>query len=236
VTELSVVTWLWRSSGARSPYGPEHVNALCAMVAKRYSGRFRFIVVTNERGPFREGIEVVPDAMDFAGVRSPEGLSMPSCYRRLRLFHPDARRWFGDRVASLDLDLVLTAAVDPLWDRPEDVVVYRDPLRSLQVNGSMLLLRTGSRPDVWNDFDPVSSPKLARAAGFRGSDQAWLSYCLGTAPRWDTADGVYSYRKHVQPDDGLPVGAKVVVFHGNPKPWNRGPQSLAWVRENWGRA
>lgn len=161
---------------------------------------------------------------------------MPSCYRRLRLFHPDARSWLGERVVALDLDVVLVDDVAPLWDRDEDVVLYRDPLRPGQANGSMVLHRTGTRPQVWERFNPRTSPAKARRAGFRGSDQAWLSFCLPDAPRWDESDGVFSYRRHIAETGGLPVGARAVTFHGRPKPWEKVAQQLPWVRSAWGIA
>ena len=229
---LSVVCYLWRRA-APGGYTPAHVDRLARMVARRYRRPHRFVVVTNDPGPFADGIEVVPDACDFAALRSPEGLSMPACYRRLRLFHPDAGAIFGPRIVALDLDVVLTGDVAPLWDRPEPVVLYRDPLFSAQANGSMLLLRTGTRPHVWATFDPERSPALAYAAGYRGSDQAWISYALPDAPRWDTRDGIYSFRRHVAAGAPAP-STRAVIFHGNPKPWDAGPQRLAWVREHWG--
>lgn len=230
---ISVVCFYWR--GSRAAYSHAHVNRLARSVARNYARPHRFLVVTNEPGPFADGVEVVPDACDFAALRSPEGLSMPSCYRRLRLFHRDAGAVFGERIVALDLDWVAVDDLAPLWDRPEDVVLYRDPLRPRQANGSMLLLTAGSRPYVWDEFDPAISPKTARGAGYRGSDQAWLSWCLPDAPRWDERDGVFSFRRHVG-TDALPSGARAVVFHGRPKPWDRGPQRLGWVLEHWGSA
>lgn len=232
---LTVATWLWTQPGRPRQYTAENVNRLAAMVRRHYARPHRFVVVTNETGAFAAGIDIVPDACDFESLRSPEGLSMPACYRRLRIWHPLAGQVFGPRVVALDLDVVLIADVAPLWDRPEPVVLYRDPLRPRQVNGSMVLLSTGAAPHVWSEFDSARSPKIARDAGYRGSDQAWLSWALPDAPRWDTADGVYSFRRHV-PDGALPSDARAVVFHGRPKPWDRGPQQIGWVREHYGSA
>lgn len=230
---LTVVCYFWRRPGG--VYTPAHVDALARNVAKHYARPHRFLVVTNEPGPFAPGVEVVPDRAAFADLRSPEGMGMPSCFRRLELWAPDAAERFGERIVLLDLDWLAVDDVAPLWDRPEPVVLYRDPLRPRQANGSMVLLSTGAAPHVWSEFDPARSPKIARDAGFRGSDQAWLSWSLPDAPRWDTSDGVYSFRRHV-PDGALPSDARAVVFHGRPKPWDRGPQQIGWVREHYGSA
>lgn len=233
---LTVATWLWAQPGRPRAYTPEHVNRLAAMVRRHYPRPHRFVVVTADRGRFAGGVEVVPDARDFDGVRSPEGGSWPSCYRRLRLFHPDAGDIFGPRVVSLDLDVVLTGDPSPLWHRPEPITLYGDPIFAAQANGSMIVLDTGSAPCVWTDFDPARSPALARARRLRGSDQAWISYCLPHAPRVGPEDGIYSFRRHVQRAGlALPDGARIVTMHGQPKPWDPAAQSLAWVRQHYGQ-
>lgn len=213
---LTVVTWLW---GMR--YTAGHVNALARQVRRHYASQHRFVCVTNR--PTAIHCETIHDREDFVDVASPHGGQFPACYRRLRLFHADAAQWFGPRFVSLDLDIALTADMAPLWDRPEDCVLLRDPLYPDQYNGSMVLLTAGARPHVWSDFRPDTSPARARAAGKRGSDQGWISYCLPGEATWTTADGVYSYRKDIMPRRGaLPAGARMVSFHGHIKPWTCG--------------
>lgn len=228
---LAVVCYFWRRPGG--PYAPAHVDALARNVARHYRRPHRFLVCTNDPGPFAPGVEVVPDREAFADLRSPEGIAMPSCYRRLELFGPDAGRRFGERIAALDLDVLAVADLVPIFDRADPVLLYRDPLRADQANGSLVVLTAGAAPHVWAAFDPSRSPALARAAGFRGSDQAWLSYCLPGAARVGAEQGVVSFRKHCVGGE-LPAGARLVVFHGRPKHWDRGPSALPWVRDNAG--
>lgn len=236
---LSVVTWKWKpKTGYRSTFGPETVNVLRAMVARHYRQPHRFICVTDDPKGIDPDVEVLPDFGDFAGLPSPHGGQNPSCYRRLRMFHPDAAQWFGDRFVSIDLDVVLTGDLSPLWDRPEAFVMWGDTNRTTFYNGSMLLMTAGARSKVWTEFNPKTSPSAARIAGQFGSDQGWISHCLGSGEAtWTTADGVYSYRKHLVPDGGsLPANARVVVFHGAVDPWSRTAQALPWVKQHWARS
>ena len=214
---LTVLCWKWGSK-----YAPEHVNALRRQVARFYARPHRFVCCTNDARGLDADITVVPDPEDFAALRSPHGAAFPACYRRLRIFAPDAAALFGERFVCLDIDMVLVADVAPLWDRAEPFVAYRDPLHPTQICGSMMLLTAGALPVVWDGFNPTRSPSLARAAGFRGSDQAWISFCARGAPTWGPEDGVYSYRKDVA-GKGLPAGALVIVYHGSPKPWEVNP-------------
>lgn len=214
---------------------PTIVNALARMVKKHYSRPAQVICVTDDPTGIDPDIKIVPDDKDFADIPSPHGGMSPTCYRRLRMFRPDAEKWFGPRFVSTDLDVVLTADVTHLWDRLEDITLYRDPLYPNQYNGSMIVMNAGSRPEVWTLFDPARSPRTAQALGYRGSDQAWISACLPGEIALGPSDGIYSYRKDIEPAGGkLPANARIVVFHVKSDPWSPEAQRLPWVREHWG--
>jgi hypothetical protein len=63
------------------------------------------------------------------------------------------------------------------------------------------MMNAGARARVWETFckDPDAAIATALAAGYHGSDQAWVSYCLDKDGEayWTEADGVYYYRKLV---------------------------------------
>lgn len=233
---LTVVTWRWRPKpGYRSTYAPETVRVLRNMVARHYPHPHRFVCVTDDATGL-DDIDTVPIWDDFANVPSPHGESNPSCYRRLRAFHPEIGRVFGDRFVSLDLDTVIVGDLTPVWQRPEDFVIWGDTGPRSRYNGSMFLMSAGCRPQVWTDFDPTHSPDQAKSAGFWGSDQGWLSYRLGPdETKWSYADGVCSYRNHILPNNGaLPAGARIVFLHGKNDPWDAHVRSRhAWLREHY---
>lgn len=233
---ISVVTWLWSRPGYRSTFTAEHVNRLAATVSLHYRRPHRFICVTDSPVGLAASVEFLPAWNDWADVPSPHGAANPACYRRLRAFHPDIGTHFGERFVCLDIDTVAVADLVPLWDRPEDFVIYDDPLYpGRQYCGAMLLMSAGARPQVWTDFDPKTSPRQALKAGKRGSDQAWISYRIPGEATWGPADGVYSYRRHIQRHGGrLPAGARLTVWHGAHDPWGAEGQRLDWVRANWG--
>jgi len=233
---LSVVTWFWKPPATyRSQFSVTHVNVLRSMVARHYTAPHRFVCVTDSPKGLDTGITVIPDWKDFATLQSPHGGHNPSCYRRLRAFAPDIDAVFGKRFVSLDLDTVITGDLTPLWDRPEDFVAWGETNPKSFYNGSMFLLRAGTRAKVWDSFDPKRSPLEAKSAGKFGSDQGWLSYCLGKGEAtWTTADGVYSYNVHLRnKSTTLPANARIVMFHGSRDPWGPEGQSLSWVREHW---
>ncbi len=234
---VSIVTWLWNGTGLGDrPYQPAHVNTLRKAVARHLSIPHRFICVADRAEGFDADVEVVitpPVAAKVGELRSPEGGRFPSCYRRLWNFSEEAKA-LGDRLFCIDIDLVPTRDWAPIFDRKEDFVgwrPYRDWGRKLRFGGGSYLITTGKRTKVWTDFKGPSSINAARAAGFRGSDQAWLSYKLGpTEPYFDRDAGIYSIRDMKGKEHKLPHDARLVHFNGPTKPWT---SPLAWVKEHW---
>ena len=233
------VCWKWTPHrGYRSTFTAQAVNALGRMLARHYPRPHKLICVTDDYAGIDASIEVLPHWNDFADIPSPHGQKNPSCYRRLRMFAPDAGASFGPHFVSIDLDTVITGDLTPLFDRPEDFVIWGDYTNPLTpYNGSLMMLRAGARPEVWTDFDPRLSPDQAKRAGFWGSDQGWISFKVRDAATWNKTHGVYSYRNDVKPKHGeLPTDARLVAFHGNVDPWMPEAQALPWVREAWGIA
>lgn len=231
---LRVVCWKWMPRNEyRSHFTHDHVNTLKRMVERNYRHPHEFVCITDNWKHLDSGVRVIPLWKDFQTLDSPHGPYNPSCYRRLRAFAPEASELIGERFVSLDLDVVITGDCAPLWNRDEDFVIWGDNSRTTPYNGSMWLLRAGSRTKAWSEFDPVKSPKLARDKGFHGSDQAWLSYILPGEPRWTEDDGVKSYRVHVKRNGGeLPKGSRIVFFNGHVDPWDCGAQrNSPWIKD-----
>jgi hypothetical protein len=234
---LTFVCWRWRSKGYRSTFGPETVTILRDMVARHYHGPHRFVCVTDEPEAL-QGVEAIPLWPDHGHIPSPIGHSYPSCYRRLKVFAPDAGEMFGPRLVSIDLDTVITGDITPLFNRPEDFVIWgeSDFPHTTPYCGSLWMLRTGTRNKVWTEFDPKTSPSKATRAGCRGSDQGWLSYILGKGEAtWTRKDGVYSFRKQISKNReyALPKDARLVAFHGKVDPWSYKAQQIDWVRTHY---
>lgn len=241
---LNVVTFKWQPyAGYRSTFPAESVDTLARMVARHYRGEHQVWCFTDDRkGIDRDLVRVEQLWDDLADIPNPTGPKRnPSCYRRLKIFAPEMRERIGERILVLDLDCVITGDVTALWDRDEPFIAWGDTRKDNHYNGSMVLLRAGALPQVWEDFDPTRSPEQAKRAGYFGSDQGWLSYKLGSQyPRWSKRDGVYSFRNHISGGNEftaerapLPTDARIVMFHGHVDPWDREAQRLPWVQQHY---
>ncbi|WP_226576542.1 hypothetical protein [Acuticoccus sediminis] len=215
---LTVLTWLWRQPRGRTIYTADHVNIWAAMVRRNLSMPHRIACVTSCAEGIDERVEIIDPPGDFEAVRIPTWPeTMPQCLRRLSMFRPDAADIFGDRFACMDLDCVVGGPLDPLFDREDDIVLYRGTSVSRPYNGSMLLLRAGSRPHVFTSFSPQEATRAGRR--FLGSDQAWVAHALGSGEAtWTSRDGV-CWRNHGN-SDIADADPRVVFFPGDTKPWH----------------
>lgn len=212
------------------------------MVRRHYAAPHRLICFTDQvektthcvwdNAPY----VLVPLWTEHADVPHPMGAHNPSCYRRLRLYSQWAREAIGPRIVQLDLDMVITGDVTPLWNRPETFVFWQDQLnRHGRINGAMQLITPGARDSVWSAFDPKRAAVEGKKPGQWGSDQGWIAYNFpdGTYGTWGTGDGCYSWRVHCKPQGGqLPPDARIVNFHGADDPWTL-TDSVPWIKEHY---
>jgi len=218
-------------------YLPEHVNALARQVHRHCKAPHRFVCITDETEGFEPGVEVLPlpdAARAVVDIPSPEGASFPSCYRRLWLFSADAAALLGPRVMLLDIDCLVVGDLAPLFSTDADLVCCR-PAKSWgredRVMGGTWLHKTGTLPWVWDEFvaDPEGCIARARAAGWRGSDQAYLSHRLtGIYALWPRHIGIYQAQDGTASWQRPPDNARIAHFNGNRRPWS---METKWVRE-----
>ena len=236
---IQVVCWKW----GRTPhfkkgivYTAGHVNRLRNMVARNLSLDHQFCCITDDPIGIDEAIQVIPLWPDLA--------DLGRCYVRLKAFAAEMATVIGPRFVSIDLDCVITGDIAPLIERREDFIIWGDVASNTPYNGSLWMMDAGARRQVWDDFDPATSPAEGRRRRHIGSDQAWIAARLGPGEaRWTRQDGVLSFRRHVlsrrrrwRPEERmeLPEGARIVFFHGRHDPSHREVRRLCpWVGEHW---
>lgn len=233
---LTFLTFKWNPPvGYRSSFSGHNVDVLRRMVRRHYKRPHRFVCVTDDPTGITEyDVEVFELWDDFQDVPNPSGRKNPSCYRRLRVFARNAGEWLGERFVHLDLDCVITREITGLLNRPEEFVCWGDTNPRNPYNGSMWLVKAGARPQVWEQFNPATSPTEARRAGYFGSDQAWFAHILGPCEaRFTRAHGVYSFRNEMRRKDLLPSDARIVFFHGKHDPWDEDMMRIAWIKDHY---
>jgi hypothetical protein len=190
---IRVLCWLWQQEKTLYRYGPADVDTWASMVSRHLTLPYRLACVTNTPKGIDSSVEILPlPEIAVSSSRWPSSKGLPQCFRRLDLWRADAAKTYGERIVSMDLDCVVTGSLDPLFDRPDEVVMCQGRVGKAAYNGSMLLLKAGVRPQVFNRISQ-SEMELATMQSL-GSDQAWIGYVLGpNEATWTENDGVYRY-------------------------------------------
>lgn len=227
------------ATGPRA-FKPEYINRLAQLVKKNLPVEHRFVCIADSTEGFSSDVHAIqtpPEALAMAAWRSPEGNRFPSCYRRLWAQSTDAAKVLSERCLLIDADLLPVRDLSPIVGRDEPFVgwrPFRDWGRKLRIGGGIYLFTPGAHPDIWDDFakNPRAAALAAREAGFRGSDQAWLSLKMAhRVPIYGRDSGIYSIRD-LDTTHTLPKDARLVQFNGPVKPWEyKGPAT--WVAQHW---
>lgn len=212
MASLTVGAWFWGDK-----YNSNYIGRLQRGVARHLTQPYRFKI--------------------FNPSQEDEYLTkLPGCFARLRMFDPKWQKENDiDRLVCLDLDSVITGPLDPLFDRPEPFVILQgaNAVNPCPYNGSLMMLRAGAHPEVWNDFSLEAAQQIPKHEF--PDDQGWLWHKVPGTARWKAGSesGVYAFQKPGWPrgTKSLPSDTRLVVFPG----W-RDPAKfvhLDWVRENW---
>ncbi|MDX0572173.1 hypothetical protein GOD68_18260 [Sinorhizobium medicae] len=166
--------------------------------------------------------------VDVPGVQClPLKYDWPGWWAKMEVFRPSIK----GPVLFFDLD---TSIVGDLSDiaRHDRLAILRDVYRPAGLQSSMMSLPERARERIWLEW--IDRPEHWMQVYRKGGDQAFLErFWTDRAARWqDELPGqVVSYKAHVRKavrkdrefgDGSIPDGARVVVFHGLPRPWQIG--------------
>jgi hypothetical protein len=225
-------------------YPASDVNTLFSMVQRQLSLPHRFVCFTDDAQGLATGIEARPlPPMDL-----PPGIPERG-WNKLATFAKTLDDLHGTAL-FLDLDVVLVDRLDCFFEYPGEFCIIRDWLRGDRRvgNSSVYRFEIGQHPEVLEYFQ--KNFETVRAT--HRNEQEYLSAMMdkaGALTFWPS-DWCCSFKRHCLPawplnwfqTSRLPAGAKIVVFHGNPKPSDavtgkrtklRLVLPVPWVAEHW---
>lgn len=209
------VACVLRSGGE---YTRAHVAALKQQIEKHLQIPHRFVCLSDVDVP-----------CDWIALK----YRWPKWWAKLELFRPDVA---GD-LLYVDLDTAIVRNIDHFASGAVTLKLLSDFYHPKNSASGLMFLPQGDRAAVWNAWMQDPAGHMARCAGFDtdgvGGDGKFLAPLLGPrAERWqDLFPGqIVSYKVHVRKkshpresgDGSLPPGARIVCFHGRPRPWDAG--------------
>ena len=225
-------------------FSPEYVNVLKHAVAHHLERPHRFICFTDDPSEIDPRVEIRP--LPYSALS--EARRRHGGWLKLSVFREGLFEEPGP-VLFLDLDVAIVGSLDPFFDlgslqtlqiirdwRPWPQSMYR---RTGTVgNSSVFRFDAYSQHQIFERF--ANDPEAAFAA-FR-NEQRFLTHHARGLGYWPE-DWCRSYKRHCmgsplarhfrRPD--VPPGARIVVFHGAPKPVDllAGPGRVEWVAKYW---
>jgi hypothetical protein len=151
----------------------------------------------------------------------------PGWWSKVGLFQGRIPGIRTDKIFFIDLDVVITGALDPMLRLAVNFAVCKDWPDEIRpgnrdINTSAFLLAVGSHVAVWDGFSE-------HCRSHYPTDQEYIGARIPPDRRhlfpydWTPS---YKLRKL---EKSVPSAARVVLFHGEPKPHQCG----GWVKEKW---
>lgn len=199
-------------------YSSEYVSILADMIRRNLPENFpgQFVCFTDN-----------PVGLDVSIVARELPCDLKGWWGKLWLFK-NGHFADGDRVLYFDLDTVIVGALDLVVKYDGPFAILRDFYRDDGLQSAVMAWPANTMDHVWAVWNKFGRPESM------GGDQAWLEEIFeADAFKPDVWQELYpkafvSFKK----DCGRlpPRGAKVVVFHGEPRPHNCGSD---WVADLW---
>lgn len=206
---------------------PVHVAAMARQVARHVKIPHRFVVLSD---------------VDVAAERIPLTHNWPGYWSKMELFRPDLE---GD-ILAIDLDSVIVDEISHFGGLNR-LALLQDFYHPARLASGVMFLPALARERIWTHWIAAPGPEnhILRcqkfdAGGIRG-DGKFLNDLIGS--KCASFQGLFpgqivSYKAHVKKATGkrhergdgtLPQGAKIVCFHGQPRPWARELSGLDWI-------
>lgn len=225
---VTIVCMKWGSE-----FTAAHVNALYAGVLRNMDEAFDFVCLTDDGRDLATGIDVRP----IPDLGLPERAWRRGCWPKVGVFAPHLFP-LEDVVLFLDLDVMVQHSLAPFIDLVRQrghLVIQREwnpdlwsllppllrPDRGAQ--SSVFGFNPASLEHVYTDF----TAETARIIEAFKNDQTYLTHAVKRRSYWPT-DFCVSFKRScthyfpinlLRPKIRQPRKAKIIVFHGKPRPW-----------------
>lgn len=236
-------------------FPPSYVNRLFSAVSAHLSGPFKFVCLTNETEGLHSDIVTFP----LPDLEIPPERYAHGAWPKLAVFKEDLYGLSG-RCLFIDLDTIISGNLDCFFEFESPFVAIgsgdewrRDKtVKNPELGSGIFAFDFGSLPHVLSNF---MEDKEAGYAHYP-NEQSFIEGQLETWHQWPQ-DWVISFKRHLcqpigrdlfVPPETPDPSAKIVAFHGDPRPidlvgrkrlWMKFPHSVKcpvdWLDDYWAR-
>jgi hypothetical protein len=194
-------------------YDVSYVTKLKAMVERHLKVPHRFVCYSN---------------IDVPCERLPLQANWPGWWSKMEVFNPEV----PGRIFFMDLDTVLTGDITAMSQRTDLVMIHGFHGTRTYASGFMMLPES-DRAEIFQRFT-ANPHRYMQEFKFSG-DQAFIGRNIKWAATWQEEFPrqlvSYKFECRDKNDDTLPPGARVVCFHGTPRPHQMPADH--WTMEHW---
>jgi uncharacterized Rossmann fold enzyme len=192
--------------------GIEYVKILADMIHRNmpHGVAYQFICFTNS--------EEIIDNVEFRPLHG----KLAGWWNKLYLFK-DGHFNPDDRIVFFDLDTIITGDLTNIISYGGEFAILRDFYRPHGLGSGIMAWKGNWGRDIWEEYERCGFPEIV------GGDQSWIERCVSSPDiLQDIFPGeIVSYKVNAQ--HFIPSGAKIVAFHGTPKPH----ECNGWVSKFW---
>lgn len=206
------------NSGNYCGLGTEYVLRLYDMVIRNLPEGFKgtFTCFTDNPKGLHAGIDARP-------LPTP---GLEGWWNKLALFQPGLFP-AGDRILFLDLDTLITGPLEKVVAYDGPFAILRDFYRSAGLGSCAMAWEAGSEiaTAIWDGYVAEGLPQSDP-----GGDQVIIERHLSHYELWQNVFPGDFVSFKVDARFGIPEGAKIVCFHGRPRPHE---VNVPWVHQVW---
>lgn len=234
---LTVVTMLWTDPHSRKPYtyDERYPISLKKQVDKYVTFPHEFICITDSYSDQMKEAGIKHIELDRTTHRS------NTRFMKLQIFSERFAEQVPGQILYLDLDCVIVGNIDSVVDRKEDLVLWRNPNYGIPkrafYNTSILLHRTGTRVELYDNFEVVINSDKYKQYPYAATDQKYISFSKPKdMPHWTDKDGIYGLGRIGDKDPDkcseLPSNACIIFTPGRRTQFTKEVQNKhPWLKQ-----
>ena len=214
-------------------YSSEEVNRLFSAVRRNTTRDVRLFCLTDDRNGLCSDIEYIPlvdtPRQRMISVKQTKLRRSTGALRKISVFDPNLIPDIDGNILCLDIDVIITGNIDPIFDYEPSMVCMPPPFKSrthieTKGEGSVIRFNPQKHSFLYNEILTNTEETIAFSMG---SEQRYTSF---TAAKYEALrnfpdEWIISFNRHCRPlrplnmflPPKLPDGARIVCFPSVPK-------------------